>query len=286
MEWTERRILAGNGRNYPNRFYNRGPDGASFNIPTNVNPNRLIEFPIIRNDAGQYVPLTEGADPGLDRLIFDGRTGHFAGIVTHRGEGGNRVHPAVGFNDDVNVPRIDNDFGATIIDADPFGWFFGVGSGPFPFKRSPTVPPASFPTTHDGCPSGSGQCYCYNAVTSDGFFPRDAGIRAIDQACSDWSGQQVPVSSADIKTLSTTKKIVWNRTQWYIELSIWQILLATVDGSTVDQASCVKALRSAMDDCQTDTISKKIGGEYMLDIPGVGSQLYIIHPANGNPAPT
>jgi hypothetical protein len=173
------------------------------------------------------------------------------------------------------------------MDSNPFVWFGGGTSDSFPLKRTPTYPPASFPTTHSGCPTGNGQCYFYDTVTIQGWYPRDAALQAIDQACSDWSGQRIPVSdsSDDIKTLSTTKEITWNTTKWTIEMSVWQTLLITASGSAVDQKSCVAALGSAMDDCQTNTISKKIGGEHIISIPGVGSQQYIIHPGEGNPAP-
>lgn len=38
------------------------------------------------------------------------------------------------------------------------------------------------------------------------------------------------------------------------------------------------ALQSALDNCQTDTTDKKIGGQYHLQIDGVGSQMYVIRP--------
>lgn len=59
---AERVIRARNGRTYPERFIARGSDIARFGIPTNdrrINANRLLEFPIIRNDFGQYIPFAE-----------------------------------------------------------------------------------------------------------------------------------------------------------------------------------------------------------------------------------
>ncbi|KAH9828273.1 guanyl-specific ribonuclease F1 [Teratosphaeria destructans] len=284
-------LPAANGRTYPQRFLLRGPNAANWRIPNDrVNVNRLVEFPIIRNDAGQFVPFTNGSDQGPDRVVFDGATGYFAGIFTHRGEPGNGFHQCLGHNQDVNEPVIDNDFGPTILDADPFGWFSGgsSGSGGFPMKRGQIYPAASFDLSTKGCPSSDGQCYCYNTVTDQGWFPRDAGVQAIDQACADWSGQAVPTSpsSTDVQTLSSTKQVSTGDSNWVIEMDVWQTLVVGSSASTVDKQNCIDALTSAMDNCQTSTVMEKIGGEYIVHISGVGSQQYVIHPAGGNPAPS
>lgn len=286
--WVDRLVIAQNGQAYPRPFYVRGPNAANFNIPSHrqINPNNLYEFPIIRNDQGQFVFMPQGGDQGPDRVVFDGDTGYFAGVFTHRGEVNNNFHQAFGHNEDVNDPRIDNDFGVTTLDMNPFPWFNGGGGSNLPYKRTPTNPPASFQTTFDGCPSSNGNCYCYNKVTVEGYYPRAAALKAINQACNDWNGQKVPVSpsSSNIKTLSTIKKIPLNGKTWVIEMAVWQTLLSGSSVTTVDKSRCVQALKNAMDDCQTKTTSKKIGGEHIIYISG-GSQQYLIHPGKGNPAP-
>lgn len=275
---------------YPTRFYINGPNAANWNIPSRLaNSNRLMEFPIFRNAQGGIVLFQDGDDQGPDRVVFDGATNQFAGVFTHRGEINNNFHQAPGHNQDINAPRYNIDFGPSTIDMGPFNWFSGGGNDGFPLRRSPVLPPASFPTTHDGCPLGDdGLCYCYNTVTVEGWFPKNAAAQAITQACSEWAGVKVPLagSSTNPKTLSTTKQITYNNTVWSIEMSVWQILLVTAPASTVDKASCVAALNGALNDCQTNTIDKKIGGEWVHDIPHVGSQLFVIHPGSGNVSPS
>ncbi|KAF2717873.1 hypothetical protein K431DRAFT_315353 [Polychaeton citri CBS 116435] len=281
---------AANGRQYPQRFYVRGPNAANFNIPNHrqVDSNRLVEFPIIRNDDGQYVPFLDGGNQGPDRVVFDGTTGYFAGVFTHRGEVNNNFHQALGHDQDVNDPVVPPPLPPTILDVNPISWFSGMSGDRFPMKRTPTYPPADFSMTTDGCPSTDGQCYCYNTITAAGWYPRNAALQAIGQACSDWSGQTVPItnSQTDIQTLSATKQITYDDAVWSIEMSVWQTLLVNADASTVDQQSCVTALTSALDNCQTDTADKKIGGEYILHIGGVGSQQYVIHPSDSNTIPS
>lgn len=278
------RFTAANGRSYPQPFYVRGPNAANFQIPTNdrrIDVNQLVEFPIIRDSAGQYIPFVTGGDQGPDRVVFDGGTGYFAGVFTHRGEVNNNFHRAPGGDRDVNSPRIDLDFGPTVMDPAAYDYFWGFDRSGLPFKRTPTYPPASFPTTYQECPYKSGQCYCYDTVTIAGWFPRDAGLQAIYQACDDWKGQTVPFISSP---LSTTKHITYNNTDWSIELSVYQVTLVGARDSTVDQQSCLTSLRSAMDNCQTNTVSQKIGGQYLLGVKE-GTQQYILHPGDGNPAP-
>jgi hypothetical protein len=43
-------------------------------------------------------PMVAGGDPGPDRVIFDGLSGAFAGVLTHRDETQNRLHAAVPLN--------------------------------------------------------------------------------------------------------------------------------------------------------------------------------------------
>ncbi|GIZ48158.1 hypothetical protein CKM354_001123100 [Cercospora kikuchii] len=296
-----RNITAANGRVYPTRFYARGPDAANFQIPENdrrINVNRLMEFPLLRNEFGVFVGFREGLEQGPDRVVFDGRTGRFAGVFTHRGEEDNRFHRALGHDAEVNRPTIPLDFPPTIVVADPFGYpWFGGGIDSFPSKRSgpandsgsaASAPaPANFPLSKDGCPTESGQCYCYNTVTILGWFPREAGLQAIDQACNDWKSQRVPYTKSlnDIKTLSATKKINYNGKDWTIDMSFWTEVpkKLPLGEFPVKQKDCVTALRSAMDNCQTADVERKIGGQYLLKVGNLGTRQFVIHPGVGNP---
>lgn len=59
-EWDGEPIAAANGREYPAPFYVRGPNAANFNIPQNdlrINVNRLVEFPLLRDDFGRFIPF-------------------------------------------------------------------------------------------------------------------------------------------------------------------------------------------------------------------------------------
>ncbi|KAK6437035.1 hypothetical protein LTR95_006773 [Oleoguttula sp. CCFEE 5521] len=245
-----------------------------------------MEFPILQTDAGDYLPFTEGAAQGPDRVVFDGATGASAGVFTHRGEVNNRFHQA--------IPQVHNStalntgitFGRTTLDVVPFGWYAG-GGGSLPMRHAWVYPPADFTLTYNGCPTNEGRCYCYDTLTVAGYYPREAAVFAIENACEDWSGQTVPTTSSltDIKSLSSTKKVSFDNTDWTITMQIWQTLLADVSATTVDKNSCIKALTSAMDDCQTGTARKKTGGQYKIDVPGHGSQQYAIHPGDGNPDP-
>lgn len=238
----------------------------------------------------------EGLDQGPDRVVFDGFTGRFAGVFTHRGEVDNNFHRALGHDAEVNDPTIPLDFGPSILDENPF-WWFGGGPDSLPYKRSgpsndssnPAPAPANFPLSKDGCPTESGQCYCYNTVTVLGWFPREAGLQAINQACDDWKSQRVPYTKSlnDIKTLSATKKINYNGRDWTIDMSFWteEPKKLPLGEFPVKQKDCVKALRSAMDNCQTADVERKIGGQYLLKVGNLGTQQFAIHPGAGNPGP-
>ncbi|KAK6439738.1 hypothetical protein LTR95_004057 [Oleoguttula sp. CCFEE 5521] len=278
----------GNARSYPARFRTVGPNAVYWVIPNGVlvNANSLYEFPIIATRLGDYVPFTEGAAQGPDRVVFDGITGAFAGVFTHRGEQNNQFHQAIPLNHDFNAHTTAITFGPTTLNREPFGWF-GDGGGSLPLRHAWVYRPADFTLTYTGCPVDEGRCYCYDSITVAGYYPREAAVFAIEHACEDWSGQTVPTPSSltDIKTLSSTKKVSFDDTDWTITMQVWQTLLAGVSATTVDKNTCIKALTSAMDDCQTGTARKKTGGQYKIDVPSHGSQQYAIHAGDGNPDP-
>ncbi|KAN0077377.1 Ribonuclease/ribotoxin [Elaphomyces granulatus] len=60
--------------------------------------NTMIEYPLVQG--GVY----RGGNPGPDRVIFDGVTRAFIGVLTHRGPGRNNFYPC----EPANFPRIQN----------------------------------------------------------------------------------------------------------------------------------------------------------------------------------
>jgi len=251
-----------------------------------IDSNRLVESPIIRDPTGHYVELTQGADPGPDRVVFDGQTGTFAGVFTHRDGSNNRFHRALGHNEDVNSPEIDE---GTLISTVMDNYLAGLpefGSMDLPLKRAPTFPDANFQINRDDCPSSNGQCYCYNTITNLGWFPRDAGIQVIDYACELMNEQTVPPPNGQApQVLSQTLNAVVDNTKYWVEVAVWTTQLQGGQPSVVNRQSCIDSLTAAMDNCQTGTGTQKIGGQYILYIDGVGSQQFLIHPAANNPAP-
>ena len=120
------RLYSHNRNAYPHDFGNY----ENLRLDPLCDPDRLVEFPITLNRL-----FDDSDDEGPDRVIFDGVTGVFCGVITHRGHIDNGFHECLRHNAPVgDHPGVNLE--VPTIPELPWMAGIGSGSGPIPkFKR-------------------------------------------------------------------------------------------------------------------------------------------------------
>ena len=122
------RLYSHNSNAYPHRFGNYD----NLVLSSDCDPDRLQELPIILDGL-----FDDGRDEGADRVIFDGMTGAFCGVITHRGHNDNTFHECLRHNAPIGDHPTDN---LEIPTIPSLPWMDGIGaagSGPIPkLKRA------------------------------------------------------------------------------------------------------------------------------------------------------
>lgn len=229
--------------------------------------------------------FVEGQDAGLDRVVFEGTTGVFVGIFTHRGEEGNNLHQVAGLGTNPNYerPAVETEGtanGPVNLGVDPQPWLWGTnmdGSGGLWYKRDSATTPGGSKGGNDGNGDGGNSTKPTDAVCGPGqgdptkTYDLAYGKDAINYFCTQGGTRQIAAGGTynketiygyQDKNGKTTSVALITR-MYYVNVDGCSTKAGAVYEPSVQE--CKDNFGAAMNQCQTGTTSKKAASYKAFD---------------------